>query len=244
VKLRNHRAEEFTGTLRLIAPDGFAVAPAEVPVRVAARGGKAPVKFTVSSTKAMPVAKYDLLLRLVRADGQTEAEKKAQIDYIGDRDRVVVKVAEDAYVAKGSPKANTGSAATLLVDGGDQQMGDISYTVTYLKFRFGIAGRPVSALLRLFNGGNPTSDGGVVHLVEEPWNERQIAFENRPKPGALVGRVGGPVEPRQTREVPLDLSLEGRQELSLAVEPANCDGVDYSAREGGQPAELQIEYQE
>jgi hypothetical protein len=46
----------------------------------------------------------------------------------------------------------------------------------------------------------------------------------------------------QVIEVPLRLTLESRQELSLAIDPTSCDGIGYISRDGGQPPELVIEY--
>jgi hypothetical protein len=42
----------------------------------------------------------------------------------------------------------------------------------------------------------------------------------------------------------LQVSLAGKTELSLVIDPTNCDGVDYISREGGKPPELLVEYEE
>jgi hypothetical protein len=45
-------------------------------------------------------------------------------------------------------------------------------------------------------------------------------------------------------EIPLKgLTLEGAKELSLALDPVNCDGVNYFARESNKPAELIVEFE-
>jgi hypothetical protein len=104
-----------------------------------------------------------------------------------------------------------------------------------------VEGKPRSATLRLYNGNNPSVDSGHVRLVVEPWSETSVAYQARPKPGDIVGKIG-PVAENQVVEVPLKLSLEGRQELSLALDPTSCDGLGYVSREGGKPPELVVEY--
>ena len=101
----------------------------------------------------------------------------------------------------------------------------------------------LSALLRLRNANNPTSHGGNIHLIDQPWHEMKITYDTRPKPGKQIGSVGK-VNPRQVLNIPLKIELEGMKELSLVVEPVNRDGTDYLSREGGKPAELIVEYQQ
>ncbi|MBM4040331.1 MAG: hypothetical protein FJ290_17630, partial [Planctomycetes bacterium] len=57
VRLANHRDAEFAGTLRLEAPGGFTVTPAESPVKLAA-GEKAKLAVKAAVAKPMPRGKY------------------------------------------------------------------------------------------------------------------------------------------------------------------------------------------
>ena len=120
-------------------------------------------------------------------------------------------------------------------------MGDHHHSIAYLKFRIEVDGKPRSATLRLYNGDNPSGDSGQVRLVTEPWSESSVTYQARPKLGDIVGKIG-PVAENQVIEIPLQLALEGHQELSLALDPTSCDGLGYLSREGGKPPELVVEY--
>jgi len=112
-------------------------------------------------------------------------------------------------------------------------MGDHHHSIAYLRFHVAVGGKPVSAVLRLYSG--------QVRLVAEPWSEKSVTYEARPKLGDVVAKIG-PVVENQIVELPLELSLEDNQELSLAIDPTSCDGINYISREGGKPAELVVEY--
>jgi hypothetical protein len=129
------------------------------------------------------------------------------------------------------------------VDGGNKVMGDDHHQIAYLKFRLAVPGKPTTARLRLHNAGNESTDGGKIRLVAGPWSENEITYGNPPKLGDEVGHVG-PIKSKEVRDLPLKLSLDGLKELSLAIDPANCDGVNYLSREGGKPAELVVEYEQ
>jgi len=77
-----------------------------------------------------------------------------------------------------------------------------------------VEGKPISAVLRLYNAGNPTGHSGQVRLVVEPWSEKGLIYATRPKLGEVVAKIG----------------------------PTSCDGVNYVSREGNKPAELVVEY--
>jgi hypothetical protein len=51
------------------------------------------------------------------------------------------------------------------------------------------------------------------------------------------------VSENQVVERVLGVDLSGKKELSLAIDPTTCDGVDYLSRESGKPAELIVEYE-
>lgn len=242
VRIANHQEQDFNGTLRVKAPAGFTASPAaqEVTVRF---GSFVNLELKAALAGSPERGIYPIEIELIRKDGKLESKSVANIEHLADRGRVMLKAAEDAYVGKSWPKSNRGKTQKLLVDGGSQEMGDRHHHITYLKFKLTIPGKPLSALLRLRNANNPTSHGGNIHLIDQPWHEMKITYDTRPKPGKQIGSVGK-VNPRQVLNIPLKIELEGMKELSLVVEPVNRDGTDYLSREGGKPAELIVEYQQ
>ena len=242
IRMANHRDADFEGTLRIESPKNFAVTPAETPVKLAA-GKRVAIPLEAMVTKPGERGTVAATVRLVRADGQIEAERKAQIEYLGDIARVTIKATEDTYVGKDVANAKTAAAGgKLWVDGGNAKMGDESHHIVYLRFPLAIPGKVVSAKLRLYNAGNPTSHSGAVHLVESAWSQSTITYAKRPKPGRKLVSIGRVTE-NQVLELPFELDFAGRTELSLALVPVNCDGTDYLSREAGKPAELVVEYQ-
>jgi hypothetical protein len=244
VKLANRTDAEFQGMLRLTAPAGFSVTPGETSVRLAPNEQRTLDVTAAVATPGQP-GDYFLEVSLVRPDGTVEAQRRARLEYLGPRGRLVIKATEDAYMQAGAPETNRGLEASLLVDGGNQQMGDAAYSVTYLKFPLNVPGKPISARLRLRvspTEASESGDSGNVYRVDQPWEEYQITYANRPKPGpqvAKLGQVGRDV----WEERPLDVDLAGKTELSLAIEPTTLDGATYYAREGGQAAELVVDYE-
>jgi outer membrane protein assembly factor BamB/SAM-dependent methyltransferase len=240
VAIANHKEVDFAGTLQVDAPDRFAVTPVEMPVEVPS-GQRTTVALSAAVGEKGPAGDYRVGLRLVAADGTVECETEVELEYLGDLRRTVLKAVEDAHVQHASPAANHATDAALNVDGGDRKMGDHHHGIAYLKFRVEVGGKPVSAVLRLHNAGNPTGDSGQVRLVAGPWSENGVTYQARPKLGDVVAKIG-PVTENQVVELPLEVSLEDNRELSLALDPTSCDGVNYRSREGGKPAELVVEY--
>jgi hypothetical protein len=240
VVIVNNRDDDFAGTLRVDVPDGFTVTPLETQVAVPS-GQRFAVTLKALVGQKGAAAKYPVGVRLLRADGTSESEREAELDYLGDLRRVVLKPVEDTHAYHSSPTTNYSASNGLNVDGGDAQMGDHHHSIAYLKFRIAVDGKPRSAMLRLFNAGNPTGNSGQVRLVTEPWSEKTVTYNARPQLGGVVAQIG-PVTENQVVELPLELSLQGSQELSLAIDPTGCDGVNYISREGGKPAELVVEY--
>jgi len=243
LKLTNLRDETATGTLKLIAPKGFEISPKEMKLTLAAGQRKTvPVVTTVKDLDT-PAGDYAVGIRIVRSDdGSVELQQAVRIEHLGRRGRVVLHPVEDTYVHGRYPDRNRGTVDTLLIDGGQQKMGDSDHAAAYLKFRLDLPGKPISARLRIFNAGNPTGDSGRICLVDQPWAEKEMTYPNRPKPGKEIGRLGRVAE-RQVVECPLNVDLTGRNELSLMIDPTSCDGVTYVSREGGKPAELIVEYE-
>ena len=130
----------------------------------------------------------------------------------------------------------------LLIDGGDAKMGDASHAQGFLKYQWdAVKGKIVHVSLRLPNGDNPTGDAGVLRLVTGPWSEKEVTYENRPAMGATLVKLGS-LARNETKTFPLEIDLEGRTALDVAIDPTSCDGYDISSREGGNPPVLVIEY--
>ena len=240
VMIANHKNGDFTGTLRVEAPAGFAVTPAEMQVRIPA-GQRTSVTLKAVLGDKAATGKHRVAIKLLRADGTVESDKQAELEHLGDLRRVVLQAVEDTHASQSSPGANHAGSKGLNVDGGDAKMGDHHHSIAYLKFRIAVDGKPRSATLRLYNGDNPSNDSGQVRLVTEPWTETGVTYQARPKLGDVVGRIG-PVAENQVIEIPLQLAMQGNQELSLALDPTSCDGLGYLSREAGKPPELVVEY--
>ncbi len=236
----NNKESDFAGTLRLDAPDGFVVTPAEARIQVPA-GQRVTVPLEASLGNSAVAGKYQVGIRLLRADGSLDSQKPAVLEHLGDLRRVVVQAVEDAHVTQRSPATNSGTTKALNVDGGDAKMGDRDHSITYLKFQLQVQGKPRSATLRLYSGDNPSADSGQVRLVAEPWNEKSVTYQARPKLGDVVGKIGRVAE-NQVVEIPLNLPLAGTQQVNLALDPTSTDGLGYLSREAGRPAELVVEY--
>ena len=241
VRMANNTDSDFAGTLEVTAPDGFTVTAKPSKIRLPS-GERTTVALTAALAKRMPRGTYDAAIKLVRSDGTTECERTAPIEHLANRGRMVVKAVEDAHVGKSYPGSARGTTTTLNIDGGQAAMADESHHIAYLKFRLDVPGKPVSAMLRLYNAGNPTGDSGHICLVTSPWSERKTTYNTRPELGKELAKIG-PVVENQVVELPLQIDLSGMKEISLAIDPTGCDGVNYISREGGKPAELVVEYE-
>ena len=238
--IANNKERDFAGTLRFDVPERFSVTPARTQLKIPS-GQRATVKLKAAVGEKGPAGEYPVGVKLIREDGTIECQREVELEYLGDLRRVVLSAVEDTHATHASPTANHGTSNGLNVDGGDREMGDHHHSIGYLKFSTQVEGKPISAVLRLYNAGNPTGDSGQVRLVVEPWSEKDLTYAARPKLGEVVAKIG-PVTENQIVELPLKLSLEGSKELSLAIDPTSCDGVSYISREGGKPAELVVEY--
>jgi len=240
IMIANHKDGDFTGTLRVEAPTGFAVTPAETQVQIASGQRTSVTLKVVLGDKAAP-GKHRVAIKLIRDDGTIENDRQAELEHLGDLRRVVLQAVEDTHASQSAPTTNYGTSKGLNVDGGDAKLGDHHHSIAYLKFRIAVDGKPRSATLRLVNGNNPSGDSGHVRLVTEPWTATGVTYQARPKLGDIVGKIG-PVAENQVIEIPLQLAMEGNQELSLALDPTSCDGLGYLSREAGKPPELVVEY--
>jgi len=245
VRLANHTDKHFAGTLKIRAPDGFAVTPAERQIRLDV-GQTCEVAVNASVVRKGARAEVPYNVTLIRADGTPEWEGESTIDYLGPISRVVFKAEEDTWIIKKSPEKNYGKHAILNIDGGNAQAGDGDHAIAYVSLRPSVPGKPIRSLLRLYNAGNPTGDSGEIRLQVEPWTEGGVTYSNHPKSGRVLAKIG-PVTERQVVELPLSLTSEelatDGKPLSFAIVPTSNDGVNYGTRESGQPAELIVEYE-
>jgi outer membrane protein assembly factor BamB len=244
--LVNNKESGFTGTLHINAPDGFALTPTQSRIDLPA-GQRVTVPLTAVVDTKGPADDYPVEITLTGDDGQIELRVDTELEYLGNVERMTVKAVEDTHAQQKSPATNYGTAAALNVDGGDREMGDHHHSIGYMKFPFHVKGKLVSAALRIYNAGNPTGNSGQVRLVTEPWDEKSVTYDARPKLGTILAQIGAVTE-NETLVIPLrlpdDFALHGDVEVSLAIGPTGCDGVNYISREGGKPAELIIETSE
>ena len=240
LQLANLRKDAFRGRVQITAAEGFRVEPAEGAIELAS-GQQQTLSLQVSVGRGVPPGRYPLRVSLLRADGSTELKRTATIEHLGPRARVVIEAVEDAHVSRRYPTRNQGTAGVLLVDGGAQTMGDTDHAVALIKFRLDIPGEPLVAKLRLQNAGNPSGDSGRIRLVTGPWQERQVTYATRPPLGPELARLG-PVRERAVVVRTLEVDLAGKQELSVAIDPTSCDGIDYLSRESGTPPQLIVDY--
>ena len=242
VHIANHKDDDFVGTLHIDAAEGFALTPSKTAVKVAC-GDTTTVALKAAVVKAVPKGMYAAKLRLVREDGKLECERSAQIEYLADHVRVTLNPVEDVHCQQNCGTRNMGSDPAFNIDGGDRKLGDHHHAVAYMKFRLDVPGKPTSLMLRLFNAGNPSGNSGHICLVTDPWSEKTATYPNRPKVGRELAKIGT-VSEHQVVELPIKLDLAGKAELSLAIEPTGCDGINYYSREGSKPPELVVEYQQ
>jgi outer membrane protein assembly factor BamB len=244
IVIANNKDADFAGTLQIQAPDGFTVTPDLADLSVPA-GQRVRVDVAVSIGSTAVVGNHALELTLRAADGSVDHRQAAALEHLGDLRRLVVPAAADTHAFHSAPTTAHGTAAALNVDGGDREMGDHHHSIAYLAFPIQAEGKLVSATLRLFNAGNPTGNSGQIRLVADAWNEAGVTYQSRPELGAVLAQIG-PVTENCVVELPLqlpeDLRLHTGQQISLAIDPTGCDGVNYISREGGKPAELIVEY--
>ena len=236
----NNKDKNFAGVLRIASPEGFAVTPAEMQLNIPA-GERATVKLAATVVKNGSPTKQKVAISLKDKDGKVAGQCETDLEYLGDLRRAVFSVMEDTHAYQLKPDENQGVSPALNIDGGDRKMGDHHHSVAYLKFRVEAGGKPVSALLRLYNAGNPTGDSGQIRLVETPWSEKSVTYQSQPKLGKILAKIG-PVTENQVIKIPLEFVPGDNQEVNLAIDPTGCDGVNYISREGGKPAELVVEY--
>lgn len=243
VVLTNRTDRTFAGTLQVTTPDLFAASVSESAISLAP-DSRMTVQLTAKMARKGEAGNYSLEVSLVRPDGTIEVQRQVAVEYLGPRQRMVVKPLQDTYVAAGSPTADNSNQPTLLVDGGGERMGDSSHHIAYLRFPINVPGKVVSVMLRIRTAApehSQSGDSGRIHLTEKPWEAGKITYADRPKPGKQVGTLGN-VGRDVWIERPLDVDLTGMKELSLVLEPTSCDGATYLSSQGKDGPELVIEY--
>ena len=68
-----------------------------------------------------------------------------------------------------------------------------------------------------------------------------VTLDNMPKPGKVIADLGK-VDRGVWEERSLNVDLNGRKELGIAIVPVTTDGATYFTRESKVPAELVIDY--
>jgi len=165
-------------------------------------------------------------------------------DWPADKPTKSFVAVADASVRLSAPDANYGSGG-LSEDGGDQALGDASYGMVYLRFPVDVPGRPLMAKLRLRVGDSShanSADAGDVYLAEDPWEEMEITYSNRPVPTERVGALGE-VKLDAVEERLLLLDLRGRKEVTLVIKPTSTDAAVFVSREGDDPPQLIVAYE-
>jgi len=241
LELYNPHDRPFEGAVRVAAPDGFQVGVGESALNLAG-GERKSIPMEVAVSRGVAAGEYPLTVSLLRSDGTIEMERAAVIEHLGPRARIIAAAIEDATVSRRYPDMNKGSLATILVDGGSQTMGDEDHAIAYFKFALDVPGKVRSVRFQIQNAGNPSGDAGRLCLVEGPWSESKVTYNARPELGRELARLGR-VRENQLVDCPLEIDLEGKGELTLAIDPTSCDGIDFLSRESADPPQLTIEYE-
>jgi hypothetical protein len=242
IRLANHTDKDFNGTLKLVTPSRFKITPAEHRVNLT-EGQTVELAVKAEIVSKGKRGTFPVQTLLLRSNGETEWKGQLQIEYLGQIERTVCKAVEDAWVTKNVPSKSNSDSSILNIDGGNKTAGDEHHAVAYIKFKPAFSGKPILATLRIINAGNPTGNSGEIHLLNKDWSEKELNYDNRPEPDRVLAKIG-PVKENEKLEFKLPLTPDelSRKTLSLAIVPTSNDGVNYISREGGQPAELIIEY--
>ena len=212
-----------------------------MPLRIPS-GDRTTVRLTAAVREQAAAGKTTLDIQLLRADGQPKYQQDAALEYLGNRRRVTVQAIEDTHAYQRPRPRTRGRVAALNVDGGDRQMGDHHHSVAFLKFRLR-RGRPIdighpAVVQRGQSHREFRTDSHSGRIVE-----REVASRTNSDPNWATLSASSAGSPR-TRSWSFRWMYRCRhvRELSLAIDPTGCDGVNYISREGGKPAELVIEY--
>jgi hypothetical protein len=96
----------------------------------------------------------------------------------------IITISEDAQAAYSSPTTNYGSGLILSVASGTSSS---ICTYSYIKFNMPKYSSISSAVLHLYDAGNPTGTPTInVYTVSSSWSESSITWNNAPNPGSLI----------------------------------------------------------
>lgn len=244
IVLANRGEKEFVGSLQVTAPPAFALTLSEDRVRLAP-DATMKIRLAAKVVTKGPPARHAVDVRLVRQDGMVDVQRQVVLEYLGPRKRQVIRPSVDTFVSAGAPTADNSKSTTILVDGGAERMGDASHNIAYLRFPVDVPGKVVSVVFRIRTAQaeySESNDSGVICLVEGGWDPAKLSYNNRPKPGQQVAKLGS-VGRDVWEERPLQVDLTGMKELNLVIEPTSCDGATYMSSETDQGPELVIEYE-
>ncbi|RMD94050.1 MAG: DNRLRE domain-containing protein [Calditrichaeota bacterium] len=151
---------------------------------------------------------------------------------------------EDAYVDSNTPQSNTGSSSELKV------MKDNSQTViSYLKFNLKeFSGIVKKARLRL-KVVNASDDGGMIFKAAnnfkgkaQPWNEKELNFNNAPIITNSVLNSLGSVNVGDMVEFDVTKAISNPGIYSFAIFNNSTNSVRFSSKEGNKAPELILEF--
>jgi outer membrane protein assembly factor BamB len=239
--LANIRDNGFEGRLSFVTPKGLTVQSDMTEVALAS-GGRTVIPVEVSAAKDLAAGEYELGAMLTGVDGKVELERVIPVEHLGRRERLVVEATADACVQAAHPDLGKGNMTVLLVDGGASKMEDEHHTLALFRFPLGVPGKVVRARFRIQAADNPSSDAGRICLVDGPWKEMDVTYRSRPGIGREVAKLG-PVAANEVVERDLDVDLSGMKQVNFVMDPTSCDGIYYSSRESGTPAQLILDYE-
>jgi PKD repeat protein len=175
---------------------------------------------------------YSVSLRATNVSGSNTLVRSG---YVNAASGKIFAVAADARTSSGSPTRNYGSSSEL-------RAGSSSTAYqSYLRFDLGgLAGLGVvQARLRLFVTGSSVS-GGSVYRTSSSWTESGITWANAPAPSGGALSSAGPASTGQWVEFDVTSAVSGDGSVAFALTNASTDRVDYSSREGANPAQLHV----
>ena len=136
----------------------------------------------------------------------------------------------DARVDEASPSTNFATSSKL------QATGSIPSRESYLRFELaGIAGRVVSAKLRLTSTTDGTKDGPALYGAGSGWTETGLAWDNRPPRDPLPVDDVAAIPKGTVAEYEAKALVNGNGSLDLALVSTFNDNVDFGSRDFTEP---------
>lgn len=145
----------------------------------------------------------------------------------------------DARVKESTPDRNYGTSSTLQVD--NQNDPGVE---SYLRFTITeVAGKVLSARLRVYVTVNGSRNGPAVYATETNWTELGITWNIRPV--RTSSAVDNKDRVRRNRWIEYDVTslVTGNGKYSFVLVADSNDATNFSSREGIRPPELFITFQ-